>query len=328
VYRRPLNKLRSIAIACTVAAMASAASSCSRPAASGQPQRIVIRLVTGPRGGGFFPLGEQVAGTLGALMPNVEIKTIASSGAVSNIEAVQHGDADLGFTFADVAYIAFSGQLDGNPTPFDRLRGVAVLQLTPISLVARAEAPINSPADLRERRVAVGPLGSGTALTANLILRAFGLDSTSVHVETVSFQDAATRVLNGTLDAMFDNAISESDSLRRAIRGGARPVPIEGPAVDHLRRDYPFLKVTTIPREMHPSSDSAVHTIGVEGLLICRRDLDQGLVYELTKHLFVALQSLSSSGALGLMDLDQAPATPIPLHDGAARYYRERELSR
>jgi uncharacterized protein len=308
--------------------MAASASSCDRPAASGQPQRSVIRLVTGPRGGGFFPLGEQVAGALGALMPKLEIKTIASSGAVSNIEAVQHGEADLGFTFADVAYIAFSGQLDGNPTAFDRLRGVAVLQLTPISLVARADAPIKSPADLRGRRVAVGPLGSGTALTANLILRAFGLDSTSVHVESISFQDAATRVLNGTVDAMFDNAISESDSLRRATQGGARPIPIEGPAVDRLRRDYPFLKVTAIPREMHPGSEAAVHTIGVDGLLICRRDLDQGLVYELTKQLFVALQSLSSSGALGQMDLDQAPATPIPLHDGAARYYRERELSR
>jgi TRAP transporter TAXI family solute receptor len=308
--------------------MAAFASSCDRPAATEKPQRVVVRLSSGPLGGGFFPLGEQVAGALGALMPNVEIETIASSGAVSNIEAVQRGAADLGFTFADVAYIAFSGQLDDNPVPFDRLRGIAVLQLTPISLVARAGAPIKTPADLRGRRVAIGPYGSGTALTANLILHAFGLDPLAVHVETISFEDAATRVLNGTLDAMFDNAISQSDSLKRVTEGGARPVPIEGPPVDRLRRDYPFLKVTVIPREMYSTGDRAVHTIGVDGLLICRRDLDEGLVYELTKQLFRSLQSLSTSGALGLMDLDQAPATPIPLHDGAARYYRERELSR
>jgi TRAP transporter TAXI family solute receptor len=309
-------------------AMAGFASSCDRPAATGKPPRVVVRLSSGPHGGGFFPLGEQVAGALGALMPNVEIQTIASSGAVSNIEAVQRGDADLGFTFADVAYIAFNGQLDDNPVPFDRLRGIAVLQLTPISLVARADAPIRTPADLRGRRVGVGPSGSGTALTANLILHAFGLDPPAVHVETISFQDAATRVLNGTLDAMFDNAINQSESLKRVTEGGARPVPIEGPPVDRLRRDYPFLKVTVIPREMYSNRDVAVHTIGVDGLLICRRDLDEGLVYELTKQLFRSLQSLSTSGALGLMDLDQAPATPIPLHDGAARYYRERELSR
>jgi len=314
-----------VALALTIAA---AAAGCHRPPPTETPERRVVRLATGPRGGGFFPLGEQVAAALGPLLPNVEIKTIVSSGAVSNLESVQRGEADLGFTFADVAYISFNGQLDDNPVPFDRLRGIAVLQLTPISLVARADAPIRGLADLRGRRVAVGPLGSGTALTANLVLHAFGLDPPIVHVEAVSFQDAATRVLNGTLDAMFDNAISQSDSLKRATEGGARPVPIEGPAVDRLRRDYPFFKVTVIPREMYPRTAGAVHTIGVDGLLICRRDLDQALVYELTKQLFTSLQSLSNSGALGLMDLDQAPATPIPLHDGAARYYRERELAR
>jgi TRAP transporter TAXI family solute receptor len=323
-----LRRVRKQMLPAFALVMAASASSCDRPEATQKPRRAVVRLSSGPLGGGFFPLGEQVAGALGALMPDVEIETIASSGAVSNIEAVQRGDADLGFTFADVAYIAFSGQLDDNPVPFDRLRGIAVLQLTPISLVARADAPIKTPADLRGRRVAIGPFGSGTALTANLILHAFGLDPPAVHVETISFQDAATRVLNGTLDAMFDNAISQSDSLKRVTEGGARPVPIEGPPVDRLRRDYPFLKVTVIPREMYPTRDRAVHTIGVDGLLICRRDLDEGLVYELTKQLFRSLQSLSTSGALGLMDLDQAPATPIPLHDGAARYYRERELSR
>src|SRR5437588_13084059 len=100
------------------------ASACERPAPAEKPARVVVRLATGPRGGGFFPLGEQVAGALGALMPNVDIKTIVSSGAVSNLESVQRGEADLGFTFSDVAYIAFNGQLDDNPAPFDRLPGV------------------------------------------------------------------------------------------------------------------------------------------------------------------------------------------------------------
>ena len=62
---------------------------------------------------------------------------------------------------------------------------------------------------------------------------------------------------------------------------------------------------------------------------LSRRDLDETLVYDLTRRFFEALPSLSSSqGALRFMDLDQAPATPIPLHDGAARFYRERELLR
>lgn len=287
-----------------------------------------IRLITGQLGGGFSPLGEQLAVALTGRIPGVAIETVPSSGAVSNVEALQAGRADLGLTFADVAYIAFSGQLTPASKPFERLRAIAVLQVTPVALVVRAGLPVRGPRDLRGRRIGLGPSGSGTVLTANLILRAYGLQPSDVHGETIGFQEAATRLLDGTLDAMFDNAISQSDSLRRVIDGGARLLPIEGVAVDTLRSEYPFLKLTAISAEMYPGLTKPVHTIGIDGVLICRSDLDERLVYNLTKQLFASLEGLSEQGALRSMDIEQAPATPIPLHDGAARYYRERELAR
>ena len=183
---------------------------------------------------------------------------------------------------------------------------------------------MRGPQDLRGRRVGVGPEGSGTAVTASLILQAYGLSAHDFHTETIGFQEGATKLLNGELDAMFDNAIIRSEALKRAAHGGARFVPIEGPAADRLRREYPFLRVTVIAPELYGTS---VRTIGVDGLLICRSDLDETLVYELTKQLFASLKSLGR-GALRSMDVKQAPATPVPLHPGAARYYRERELSR
>ena len=248
---------------------------------------------------------------------------------MSNVEALQAGSADLGLTFADVAYIAYSGQLAATSRPFERLRAIAVLQVTPVALVVRADLPVRGPGDLRGRRVGLGPSGSGTVLTADLILKAYGLDSTAVHMETIGFQEAATRLLEGTLDAMFDNAINQSDSLRRAFRGGARLVPIEG---DGDRQPPP--RVPVLEAHGHLAGPciqgiaKPVHTIGIDGVLICRSDLDEHLVYDLTKQLFVALEGLTERGALRAMDIDRAPATPIPLHDGAARYYRERELSR
>jgi TRAP-type uncharacterized transport system substrate-binding protein len=68
-----------------------------------------------------------------------------------------------------------------------------------------------------------------------------------------------------------------------------------------------------------------VRTIGVHSLLLCRVNLDEGLVYRLTKALFQSLAAQSNE-LLWSVDLDRAAATPIPLHPGAARYYREREL--
>jgi TRAP transporter TAXI family solute receptor len=150
-----------------------------------------------------------------------------------------------------------------------------------------------------------------------------------VQVEQLQFNDAADRLVNGTLHAMFDTAIYPAASVTQATREGARLVPIAGPAIERLRHEYPFLRVTVIPRDTYPGGSQTIRTIGVDSLLVCRRDLDETLVYDLTRRFFEALPSLSSSqGALRFMDLDQAPATPIPLHDGAARFYRERELLR
>ena len=297
-----------------------------RNADSGPPARPATRatFVTGPTGGGSFPLGQEIAEALNKGLPHVEIQTVMSAGAVSNIRAIQEDKADLALTFADVAFLSFNGQLTPRDVPFDRVRGIAVLQVTPVALVVRPGLHVRGPQDLRGRRVGVGPEGSGTAVTASLILQAYGLDKHDVRTETMGFQEGVTKLLAGELDAMFDNAIIRSAALSRAAEGGARFVPIEGTAADHLRREYPFLRVTVIAPELYGTS---VRTIGVDGLLVCRSDLDEALVYQLTKQLFASLKSLGR-GALRSMDVKQAPATPVPLHPGAARYYRERELSR
>jgi uncharacterized protein len=290
------------------------------------PQR-VLRLTTGSPGAGFHPLGEALARTYRNAFPHLTLQVIESPGSVRNVEAIQNGEADLGFAFADVAYVAFVGRLEGEP--FTRLRGIAVLQLNPLHLVVRAQSHIKDVSGLRGRRVGVGPPGSGTALTAGLVLRAFGIDPESVHAEYLQFNEASTRLIAGELDAMFVNASYPSESVTMAARAGARLLAIEGGAVDRLRHDYPFLRLTAIPVSTYAAHPEPVHTIGVDNLLVCRSDLDEDLVYELTKHFFAGLPALASEQAsLRLMDFSQVPATPIPLHDGAARYYRERELFR
>ena len=188
-----------------------------------------MTLVTGPTGGGSFPLGQEIAEALNKGLTDVEIQTVVSAGAVSNIRAIQEDKADLALTFADVAYLSFNGQLTPRDLPFDQVRGIAVLQVTPVALVVRPGLHVRGPQDLRGRRVGVGPEGSGTEVTASLILQAFGLDEHDVRTETIGFQEGVTKLLTGELDAMFDNAIIRSEALKRAAEGGARFVPDRGP---------------------------------------------------------------------------------------------------
>jgi len=320
-----LNRVSRAAVAIGIDVLACACA----PAPPARTSPVVVRFSTGTPGGGFYPLGEGLARAYEQSLRPITFQVHPTAGAVTNVEEIQRGEADLGLAFADVAYIAYVGRLGRAPQAFDRLRGIAVMQLTPVHLVVGRDSRIREVGDLRGRRIGVGPPGSGTALTAGLILQAFGIAETAVQVEQLQFNDAADRLVNGTLHAMFDTAIYPAASVTQATREGARLVPIAGPAIERLRHEYPFLRVTVIPRDTYPGGSQTIRTIGVDSLLVCRRDLDETLVYDLTRRFFEALPSLSSSqGALRFMDLDQAPATPIPLHDGAARFYRERELLR
>ena len=110
--------------------------------------------------------------------------------------------------------------------------------------------------------------------------------------------------------------------LRHARRLEAEPVD----ATESLGR---VLAEDVRSGEDYPAHPRSVHTIGVDNMLVCSNDLDEDFVYELTKSLFNGLPALAAEQtSLRLMDVSQGPATPIPLHDGAARYYRERELFR
>jgi hypothetical protein len=99
--------------------------------------------------------------------------------------------------------------------------------------------------------------------------------------------------------------------------------------INRLRGSYPFLRPVTVAANQLQGQDQPTETLGSEWLLVCRSDLSEDLVYQLTREFFAQLPALARDhGEAALIDPEQAPATPIPLHAGAARYYREREILR
>lgn len=306
-----------------IALITAAGAGCREP--EPPPARKEIRLTTGTPGARFHPLGQALARAYAAALPMLDVRVLDTAGSVANVEALERGAADVGLSYADVAYTAYVGGLDGRQASFAELRGIAVLELAPVHLVVRAGSKIADPTDLRGRRVAVGPPGSGSALTAEIVLRALGIDASAVDVEPLKYNEAAAQLAAGTIDALFVNGSDPVDSVRASTMAGARILPLGGPAIERLRHDYPFFRPAVIHGGTYPGHPAPIRTIGVDNLLLCRRGLDEATVHDLTQQFFAQLPSMS---ILSGMDLEQAPATPIPLHDGAARYYRERELSR
>jgi TRAP transporter TAXI family solute receptor len=321
-------RLRRLTSAALVAAAAGWSVGCAGPAAAPQTP-VTIRIVTGLPGMTFKPLGEALAEAYKEVLPNMRFDVVETEGSVSNLGYLESGKAELGLTLADVAYMGYNGHIAELGRRTRGVRGVAVLHPSTVHVLVAGNSSINSLSDLRGQRVGVGPLGSGTAVTSAILLRAFGVGADSVRQETLPFLDATAALRNGELDAVFITAADPVAAVRGALLAGARLLDIRGDTLHRLRMDYPFLRPATIPAGTYPGQDRPVETVREDVLLLCRADLDDLTVHQLTSALFAILPQLSVTGDyLRQADIRRAPATPIPLHPGAAWYYREQELLR
>jgi uncharacterized protein len=290
------------------------------------PKHTIVRFTIGTPGGGIYPLGEALVQEYRTSFPDLDVEVREYPATVA---AVARGDADVTLGYADVVYTTFAGNARQSAPPSDRVRGMAMLQVAPIHLVVGAHTAARSVRDLAGLRVGVGQPLSSTQLEAETLLEAYHVDRSLMRLESLPYEVAAERLSAGTLDAFFIVASYPAESVRRAMAQGAVLVSLDGPVIDALRQESLFLQPTVIPASTYPGQREAVHSLGVHNLLVCARDLDEQLVHELTRRFFEVLPSLvTRQDSLRLVDLQQVAATPIPLHPGAARYYRERELAR
>lgn len=296
---------------------------------------------------------EPLTGAYARALPAVTV-TSSSTSPASAVDAVVRGAAELAVGYADGIYATYVGQrITGeDQSEAARLRAISVVGIAPLILLARPGIGINTVGDLRGRTVRSGaqspidprfrtgwlmPPALSSAPDAasvpvrsvsQLVLLSFGLSPESIRSRSILSQvEALGELERGQLDAMF---LYDWGGVSDATRAGMVLVPLAGPAIDRLRTEYAFLRPISIPPGTYFGQPEALHTLGVDLVLICRTDLDEQLVYDVTKaHLNALPRVWADEALIGLPhDIVKSLATPIPLHDGAARYYRDWELSR
>lgn len=256
-------------------------------------------------------------------LPDVSTDIVTGGGSsITSLIDLRNGRVDISVPLADVAYLAYAGQLDQMTEPFDQLRGMAVTELNTVHLLVARGVKARTLSELRGLRVSLGAPGSSTALITPRMLQAHGISPGDAQSERIPNAEMLNRLISGDIDAAFATYVQPSQAVAAAMREGARLIDIEGPVVEDMRTRYPYLKRTLIVRGTYPNQAEAVRTVGVDVVLVCRADLDEDLVYRLLDAYFATRPAMTPP------NLERAPATPIPLHPGAARYYRQRELSR
>ena len=292
-------------------------------------RRIRLAIATGDETGVYYLLGRTLADLYQQRITGLEASALETTGSGFNVQAIEEGRAELAFSQADVAYLALQEGTTGHLQPYRRLRAIAVLYVNAVQIATLRQSDIRRLGDLAGRRIGVGAPDSGTEVAAGIILRAHMLQD-RVIADPVTFEDVAFRMQNRAIDVGFlvsSYPIPALTRLNAAV--GIRLLPIALDWANRIRDDYPFYRPIVVPAGSYAGQEGDVPTIGVDNLLICRNDLPDELVYNLTRVLFDSLPELTAAHpAAAAIDPELASAAPIPLHSGAARFYRERQLFR
>ncbi len=291
------------------------------PVVDDPPGDLVI--AAGEPSGVYYRYGEGLARALSADLAQTAVRARVTSGSVDNVVLLSRREAALAFSLADTAAEAVAGTGPfREPVP---LRALARLYTNSVHVVVPRSSTAHRVADLRGARVSIGAVGSGTELTATRLLAVAGLGAPgAVDVAHAGVQESAQALAAGRLDAFFWSGGLPTAGIADLVdRAEVRLLPTDD-LLDGMRAAHgEYVVEQTIPSSVYGTSGD-VSTVGVPNLLLVRADLPDDLARALTAGLFAAQPALVEAHpeARTLDERSAITTAPVPLHPGAAAYYR------
>ena len=293
----------------------------SAPQVADPPATLVI--AAGEPSGVYYRYGRGLAEVLGAELPATDVAAETSSGSVDNIRQLTEGRAQVAFALADTAAEAVAGT-----GPFDRavpLRAIARLYTNAVHVVVPADSPAQRVADLAGLRVSIGARGSGTELTALRMLGVAGVTGDRAALtQRLGVARSAEALAGGRLDAFFWSGGLPTEGIQELVDAvPVRLLPTDDLLVG-LRSDRAEYVVEQTIRASVYGLPVDVSGIGVPNLLLVRADMPDDLAETLTATIFGRRTELLDAHpeARHLDERSAITTTPVPLHPGAAAYYR------
>lgn len=300
-------------------------------------QKQFFAITTGGTGGTYYPLGGLLAQALTERVSGVIVTGQAGNASVANCNLIKDHQIESAFVQNNVAYSAYSGKGQFEGKPVQNLRGIASLYPETIQIVARADSGIKTLKDVKGKKLIPGDRGSGTEVDTLNVLAAYGLSYKDFNgVDWLGFSGAAQRLQDKQADVTFTTAGWPTAAITElAMSTDVILVPIEEAMIDKITKTHTFYSKVVIPKGTYKGMTEDVATITTMAQWVVDAQVSEELVYNLTK----ALWEKSKSGQSGADVMAKVHAKgkdvqlktaldgmAIPLHPGAAKYYKEKGL--
>ncbi len=290
-----------------------------------------ITIGTGGVTGVYYPTGGAICRLVNKSRKEhgVRCSVESTGGSVYNINTIREGELEFGVAQSDWQYHAYNGTSKFEDAgAFEDLRAVFSVHPEPFTVVARADAGITNFDDLKGKRVNIGNPGSGTRGTMEVLLGAKGLTTDDFALATeLKASEQSAALCDNQIDAMAYTVGHPSGSIQEATTAcDSVLVTVDGPAVDSLIEDNSFYRTANIPGGMYRGSDADTATFGVGATFVSSAAVSEDAVYAVVKAVmenFEDFKKLHPAFANLTKEEMATAGLSAPLHDGAAKYYKE-----
>jgi len=249
------------------------------------------------------------------------------------MKTLQSGQAEFGFMFISTTAAALNGTGTFKGKKMGNLRAVMALAPMHMHLIVRDSSDIRSYKDLEGKRVCPGKKGFTGAATFLALIKEYGMSPESIkakggNVLWLDYSDSAQSMRDRLLDAIFStSSIPHAPYTELASAFKIRFVPISDAVVKSFPKNNPGWAPGEIPAGSYPGVDKPVRTLVDSMGIATRADLSEDLVYKFTKAVYEKRQKLIEGypayRKFGPDVVVTEGLKSLPIHPGAARYWKE-----
>ncbi len=283
-----------------------------------------LSIATGNPAGMYYPLGGGLASIWSHHIDGVNMKAEVTAGSVTNLVQIAKLESDVGFAQSDAVADAVVGT-GRFPNPLS-LAILGKLYPNVVHLVTLNDSKIEEVSDLKNKRVSVGPPGSGNAVTAWNVLNALGITENDLVVRQLNYTETSNGLKDGTIDAGFiAGGIGIAAVVELAVARDMVLVPFTDEEIAVVVDAVPAYSAFSVPPGVYRGVDEPVQTPTLWNLLVVNQSMDEELAYRLIKAVFEFRSDLESISQVAKFIVPENAATvgSLPLHPGARRYYDE-----
>jgi len=291
----------------------------------------VVSVGTGGVTGVYYPAGGAICRLVNKMRKETGIRCAAEStgGSIYNINTIRAGELQFGIAQSDWHYHAYRGTSKfADKGRFAKLRSVFSVHPEPVTIFARDDSGVKNIADLKGKRLNIGPRGSGTRGTWRVLEWVHGWRRSDLKLATsMRPVEAITAACADRIDAFFWLVGHPSGLTQDALaKCGLHLVNAAGPAIDRLVADNSFYRKAVIPAGMYNNSED-IHTFGVGATFVTSADIPDDVVYTVVRAVFENFDQFRKlHPAFAHLKPEEMirDSLTAPLHPGAVRYYREK----